>query len=88
MQPFIPEKDAAYFESFLERIGLAGTSEAALPVSRGYRRRGFGSTGVADGGSIDDYDRALNAISHDIENMGSSVNLNTSVSDRFLPKST
>lgn len=88
MQPFIPEKDAAYFENFLERIGLAGTTDASLPVSRGYRRWGFGSTGVADGGSIDDYDRALNAISHEIENMGSSVNLNTNVSDTFLPKST
>lgn len=88
MQPFIPEKDAAYFETFLERIGLGSTQDASLAVSRGYRQRGFGSTGVADGGSIDDYDRALNAISHDIENMGSSVNLNSKVSDTYLPKST
>ena len=86
MQPFIPEKDSAYFETFLERIGLGSNQDASVSLSRGYRWRGFGT--VTDAGSIDDYDRALNAISHDIENLGSSVNLNSNSIESFLPKST
>jgi len=37
MQPFIPAKDLAYFEQFIDRIGLTGLQPSSTPTGRGFR---------------------------------------------------
>ena len=35
MHPFIPAKDLAYFESFIESVGLTGNHPPSAPTARG-----------------------------------------------------
>ncbi|KAK2157183.1 hypothetical protein LSH36_196g05039 [Paralvinella palmiformis] len=91
MKPFIPERDLPVFETFLERLGLNNvtrndTVTGSSRVYRTYNGSPSYPTASASGGD-DRYDQMLNQISHNIETLGTSVDMGTNVDDD-LPKTT
>ncbi|XP_002736688.1 cerebral cavernous malformations 2 protein-like [Saccoglossus kowalevskii] len=84
--PFIPEKDGDYFDSFLEKLGIPDSNghNTERPYRRTVSEASSSTIGAAENGvyshsipsEMDEFDRMLNEICSDVDNLDSSIDTN------------